>query len=371
MRKTRTLFAFVFILMVFSLFDICYAEDFEVEFLLLGNNNNVTYDLNIIFPEGLFEYYADKSHRVTETSEFSSFVTPYIFESVASKLWEVYNSEEDFANGVLTIVHQIEYEETSPVKYPIETMIDGKGDCDLFSLIAASVAKAGGLDVVLLYYEQQAHMNIGIYLSGIPQDARDDTSYVTYDDKQYYMAECTGENWMEGWRVGECPPDLKEVSVEVISLKGVEQIAPGQASASFSSLESSVLSLDITPGFSLQNTNLDVRGNLSPSIENQNVTIYASINNSPWIEISTINTESNGTFQYLWKNEFSGSISVRASWPGNNEFAGAVSPTKNAIILPSIVVQLLLLCSTIGIAGVILIVIMKRTKTEEIQPEYW
>jgi len=371
MSKTRGLFGIIFTLLIFSLFEICYAQNFQVEFLLLGNDNNVTYNLEVVFPESLYEFYANENHRVGIVSEFSNFVTPYIFESVADKLWEIYDNDEEYVNGVLMMVHQIEYEETSPVKYPVETIIDGKGDCDLFSLIAASLAKAGGLDVVLLYYEEQAHMNIGVYLSGTPQDARDDTCYVTYGDKQYYMAECTGENWMEGWRVGECPPDLKNVSVEVISLEGIEQVAPGQASASFSSLESSVLSLELTPEFSLQNTNLNVRGQLSPAIENQNVTIYTSVNNSPWIEMDTIITDLNGHFNYLWENEFSGSIAVRASWSGNNQFAGAVSPNKTAIVIPSVVIQSVLLFSIVGFAGVVLLIIMKRTKNVENQPDYW
>ncbi|MCW3997369.1 MAG: hypothetical protein NWF10_02220 [Candidatus Bathyarchaeota archaeon] len=353
------------------MFEICYAQDFEVEFMLLGNDNNVTYDLKIVFPEGLYEYYSNKSHRLTTISEFSGFVTPYVFESVADKLWEVYNNNEDFVNSLLSIVHQMDYEETVPIKYSVETIVDGKGDCDLFSIVVASVAKAGGLDVVLLYYEEQTHMNVGIHLSRAPQDARDEVRYVTYDNKQYYVAECTGENWMEGWRVGECPPDLKDVSVEVISLEGTEQVAPGQASASFTSLDSSVLSLDITPAISLQNTNLNVIGQLSPAIENQNVTLYASVNNSPWIVLGTVTTVSNGYFQYLWESEFSGIISVLASWSGNNQFAGAVSATKNATVIPSIVVNLLLMVTIVGIAGVILILIMKRTQNEEVQPEYW
>lgn len=370
MRKIRILGAFIFIFTLFFSVGICFAQDFHVDYFLL-DHNNVTNNLNIVIPNSLQEYYAEKNHRVISPSEFSSFVTPYIFEPVAGRLWEIYNDNEDFANGVLTIVHQIEYEETSPVKYPIETLVDGKGDCDLFSFIAASVAKAGGLDVVLLYYEQQAHMNIGIHLSTRPHDVRDDPCYVMFEDKRYYMAECTGENWMEGWRVGECPPDLKDVNVEVISLKEVELIAPGQVSASFNTLEESSISLDLTPAVSLQNTNLLINGVLAPQIEGQDIIIYSSSNNSPWNEIVTIQTDSGGSFQYLWETGFSGSISVRASWVGNNEFSGTVSSTKTAIVIPSIVVQLIILCVIIGIAGCILIVITRRTKIQEIQHEYW
>jgi hypothetical protein len=370
MRKTRILFTFSIALMIFSLFEICYAADFQAEFLLLGSNNDVTYDLKIVFPEGLYEYYADKSHRLSTISDFSDFVTPYVFEPVANKLWEVYDNDENFANGVLMIVHQIDYEETAPVKYPLETIVDGMGDCDLFSIFVASIVKAGGLDVVLLYYEEQTHMNIGIQLSGAPQEARDEVRYVSYDNKQYYVAECTGENWREGWRVGESPPNLKEANVEVISLERSEQIAPGQASASFTSLDSSVLSLDISPSIYLQNANLKVRGQLLPAIDNQNVTLYASVNNSPWIVMGTVATESNGNFEYLWENEFSGIISIRASWSGNSQYASSVSTTKNVTVIPFLAIELFVLI-LLGVIGISIALFMKKSQNEEIQPEYW
>ncbi len=371
MRKPRILFIVILTLMVFSLINFAHADDYQIEFLLMGTDKDVTYDLELIFPENLYEYYTEKSHRVISVDEFSGFVTPYIFESVADKLWEVNNNEEDFVNSALMIVHQIDYEETTPIKYPVETIIEGKGDCDLFSIIAASIIKAGGLDVVLLYYEEQTHMNIGVALSSAPQDARDSTYHVNYNNNRYYVAECTGENWIEGWRIGECPPELKDLNAEVISLENIEQVAPGQVSASFTSLEFSVLLLDITPVISLQNTDLNLRGQLSPSIENQNVTFYASVNNSPWKEIGSVNTKLNGYFQYLFKNEFSGMLSIRASWVGDNQYAGAVSLTKNVTIIPLIVMEIAVLTSLLVIAGIILMVITRRSQTEEKQVEYW
>ena len=183
------------------------------------------------------------------------------------------------------------------------------------------------------------------------------------------MAECTGENWMEGWRIGECPPNLKDVSVEVISLDEVELMAPGQASASFTSLESSFLSLDITPQISLQSTHITINGILSPSIRNQNVTIYASVNNSPWIEIAKVVTEENGSFQYLWDNTFSGMISIRASWPGNNEYASSLSAVKNTTAIPIIAIELFGLI-LLGIIGIGIALALKKSQNEASQPEY-
>ena len=168
------------------------AQDQTLSYQLLNRpEGNVTYELNVVIPENLHEYYEEKSHRLTSSNEFSKFVTPYALQPIADRLREIYDNEESFTNGVLMMVHQITYVETTPGKYPVETMADGQGDCDLFSFIAASIINAGGLDVVLLYYEEQSHMNIGVHLSSAPQDVRDSVFYVTQDGKRYYVAECT------------------------------------------------------------------------------------------------------------------------------------------------------------------------------------
>src|SRR4030065_123015 len=97
------------------------------------------------------------------------------------------------------LVHQITYEETLPGKYPVETLVEGKGDCDLFALIAASILKAGGINTVLLYYEDELHMQIGVELGSVPKDARSNVYFVNHQDAKYYIGECTGTNWRNGW----------------------------------------------------------------------------------------------------------------------------------------------------------------------------
>ena len=111
------------------------------------------------------------------TNDFATFVTPYALKPIADCLRGIYSDDEDFANGVLMIVHQIPYEDTSLPKYPVETIVANKGDCALFSYIAASIMKAGGLNVVLFYYESEDHMNIGVGLSHEPNYARGKIDY--------------------------------------------------------------------------------------------------------------------------------------------------------------------------------------------------
>ena len=168
-------------------------------------NGTVSYTLNVGVPKSLEDYYVGLSHRSYKDSDFPKFVTPYSVHPIADALRQIYPSDEDFANGVLSLVHQIPYEETVDQFYPVETLLRSKGDCDMFSLLAASILKAGGLDVTLLHYVSEEHMNVGIHLAQEPADARQDVYSVKALNVTYYIAECTGSNW----RTGECPPDLQ------------------------------------------------------------------------------------------------------------------------------------------------------------------
>ena len=366
--KTATLLAII--LIAFSTISICQAQDHTISYRLLNQpDGNVTYKLNVVISENLHEYYIEKNHRTTSSRDFSKFVTPYALKPIADKLWEIYDNEEDFTNGALMIVHQITYVETTPAKYPIETMVDGQGDCDLFSFIAASVIKAGGLDVVLLYYETQAHMNIGVHLSNIPKDARENAYYVTHDGTRYYVAECTGGNWKDGWRVGECPTDLKQVSVEVITLENAEEIAPGQVSAGFTRLETSTLSLEVSPSISIQNGAINIHGQLAPIIPNENVTLYASINSSPWIVIGTAVTQASGRFEYVLEAETAGLYAIRAAWSGNELYTGAISPTKSVTVIPLFLTALIGVAVVAAVIGAVAVLMARRSQQETIEPQ--
>ena len=373
-RLTKTAVLLTATLILFSTIAFSRAQDQTRSYQLLNNpEGNVTYQLNVVIPENLQEYYAEKSHRITSSSQFSSFVTPYALQPIADRLWEIYGNQEDFTNGALMIAHQITYVETTPGKYPVETMADDQGDCDLFSFITASILNAGGLDVVLLYYEDQSHMNIGVHLSSAPQDCRDSVYYITNDNTRYYVAECTGGNWREGWRVGECPPDLKQVSAEVVTLEDAEQMAPGHVSASFTSMEPSALSLEVSPIISIQNTAVVLAGKLAPEMANENVTLYAKINSITWTVIGIAVTQQDGSFEYVWTADVAGSYAIRAGWSGNQLYTGAMSTAKNATVLPLFLTALIGLAVIAAIIGAVALLITKhgQQSIELNEPQPW
>jgi surface antigen len=210
----KVITAITIVIVAFSLLPLGKTQDetptYTSSFLLLNRpDGNVTYELNVTISQTLYQYYRSKSHVLFSLEQFGKFVTPYTLKPIADSLWQIYDNQEDFTNGVLMLVHQIKYEETLPGKYPVETLVEGKGDCDLFALIAASILKAGGINTVLLYYEDELHMQIGVELASAPNDARNSVYFVNHQNVKYYIGECTGTNWRNGWRIGECPPHTR------------------------------------------------------------------------------------------------------------------------------------------------------------------
>lgn len=351
---------------------ICSAANYTYSYWLLDNPDGSNHHkLTVSVTSSLYEYYRSIDHNLYAL-EFAKFVTPYALKPIADSLWSIYDDEEDFANGVLMITHQIPYVESAPQKYPVETIAQNEGDCDLFSFIAASIMKAGGLDVVIFYYETEKHMNVGIYLSHTPNDARQAVYFIDYSDKSYYMAETTGGDWEKGWRVGECPDELKEASAQVITLESAEQLSPGQVSSSYSTLASSSISLTLSSTYIIQGGTITVSGPLSAAGSNKTVTIYVRKSGSQWSILGTALTDSNGKFSFLWTPKSASTYYIRASWSGNADYAGADSKIHTLMVIPFDWIVILLIA--IVSAGMILVVIViamlkRRTPIEEVFPD--
>ncbi|MGB9756172.1 MAG: Ig-like domain-containing protein [Candidatus Bathyarchaeales archaeon] len=264
------------------------------------------------------------------------FITLDAVQPIADRIWSICqsqsHSEEQFANAILMFVHQIPYVIGSP-KYPLETIVENSGDCDVFSLLAASVMKAKGMDVVLFDWTEESHMNIGVNLPETPAYARGGSVwYISYDSKRYYIAECTGycsgANATSGWRVGECPDNLKHASATVIPLNNVEMTAPAQVSASvdtdlsisyFATLACSPLS----PYYVGQQ--IQIQGTIAPVHTGKNVVLYYRKGTDSWAVLNTTTMDSSGAFSFTVTFSSVGNYYLRASWSGDADHEGADS----------------------------------------------
>lgn len=274
----------------------------------------------------------DKNHDLYSSADFAKFITPYAVKPIADALLSVYSDNELFADAVLGIAQQIPYQVSMEV-YPIETLKLNYGDCGSFSLLAASIMKAGGLDVVLLEYPSAQHMNVGVYLPNKPVYVRSNVCWVDYNSKRYYIAETTGGNFPNGWRVGECPTKLEQLSPNVVSVENDEQLAPGQVTASYKSLNPSQISISLSSSFTMENGIITIAGVVSPS-NAENVTIYISSIAGDWQVLTTVAVNGNGTYLYQWRPQSGGIYYLEASWSGNADYAGADSASATLYAVP-------------------------------------
>ena len=297
------------------------------------------YTLFESLPPSLRDYYHGKTHTVNNEKDYAKFVTPGAVQSIADNIRNItqntpYNDEE-FANAVLMLVRGITYIR-SGAKYPIETIVDNFADCDGLSILAASIMKAGGLDVVLLLYKgiNPTHMNVGVSLEQMPVSHPwwIIPSGIEYSNKTYWIAESTS---LAGWTVGDRPELLARDTPLVISLEKSEKESPASISSSLNSqLEPSAISINlsiVTPNASSKERFLQVSGSTSPTFVDEPVVVYINqpgYSPAPYFTL----TDQFGNYTFLWNVTLPGTYNIRTSWSGSFNCSGSDSETLTVFL---------------------------------------
>jgi hypothetical protein len=336
---------------VVNVVNVVNAVNYERVFRLVDHpGGSVRYSLTVSVLDSLYRYYVGRNHDLYSSVDFAKFITPYAVKPIADVLRSIYSDDEVFADAVLSITHQITYE-VHPEVYPVETLFLNKGDCGGFSLLVASVLKAGGLDVVLFEYPSMQHLNVGVSLSHKPTYVRGNVSSFDYNGKRYYMAESTGDNFPEkNWRVGECPQDLKQTTPNVVSVENYDHSEYGQVSATPKTLSPSQISIFVSSSFVMENSVITVSGVVSPS-SGQNITIYVSPFGGLLQVLATVEVGADGHYVYSWRPTSGGIYYLEASWSGNEDYAGADSGAVTLYVIPFYGL-------VAGILGLLLLVLM-------------
>jgi hypothetical protein len=303
-------------------YDLTYSS--QVQFGL------VNHELYVSLPSSLYDYYSGLTIKLADDNEYAELVTPDAVKPIAEILRNLTadnpRSDEEFANAALMLVHQIPYAD-GDAKYPIETLVENSGKCDTLSLLAASIMKAGGLDVVLLYFKEVHHINVGVHLPYEPHTTwwwLPPTGY-EFDGKKYWIAECTPA--ME-WKVGDVPPLLADEQPYIISLENSEQTSPAQVSSKLSKpLNSSSISINLSAvpsDINDRERTLTISGSISPAYPNETVAVYFSQDGISY-DAGRTETDNWGNYSFNWKLNATGTYYFRTSWSGNSDCAGADS----------------------------------------------
>jgi hypothetical protein len=294
--------------------------------------------LYVSLPPSLRDYYKGKSHTLNNENDYPKFVTPNAVKSIAENIRNITRNtpyaDEEFANAVLSIVRQIPYVR-SDAKYPIETLVDNQADCDGLSLLAASIMKAGGLDVVLFLYDgiSPSHMNIGVSLERMPVSHSwwAAPSGIDYDNKTYWIAECTS---LAGWTVGTRPNLLAADKPNVIPLENCEEKSPASISSSLNPMLPSSISINLSTknsGVNGDERTINVSGCLSPAFPNESVALYFNQAGLP-PNASVTSTDDFGNYILLWNVTVPGTYIIKTSWNGRLNFSGSDSEALTVFV---------------------------------------
>jgi len=106
-------------------------------------------------------------------------------------------------NLVISFVQALPYaQETSEYpRYPLETLIEGRGDCEDFAILTAALLQEMGFGAVLLAYLEEGHMAVGIRV--LPPDTTNAVMYEWNGDTYYYL-----ETTSPGWEIGQLPSEF-------------------------------------------------------------------------------------------------------------------------------------------------------------------
>jgi hypothetical protein len=336
-RYWKTGILLISILLLVFIIPNSFAGNYDRTFSSQVQFGLVSHKLYVSVPSSLYDYYNSKTHSIRDDSEYATFVTPDAFQSIAENIWDLTrdksHSYEEFANTVLQLVHQIPYAD-GDLRYPVETLVENSGKCDTLSLLAASIMKAGGLDVVLLYHKEVHHINVGVYLPYEPHGSwwwLPPTGY-EFNGKKYWIAECTPAT---EWKVGDVPPLLADTKTWIISLENTEESSPAHVSAKLDSpLNPSFISINLFSEpleTALNCCTLSISGSILPAYPNESITVYFSRDLISY-DASRTETDDLGNYSFSWELTSPGTYYIKTSWSGTSDYAGADSETLTVFI---------------------------------------
>ena len=92
---------------------------------------------------------------------------------------------------------------------------------------------------------------------------------------------------------------------------------------------SSTIQIDVSPDAVVQGENVTITGTLSPLLSNVTITIRYKIEGEEWGNLSTVYTDSNSSFLYVWQTSEPGTYNIKASWLGDANTLPAESSVKS------------------------------------------
>lgn len=160
-----------------------------------GNN----WDWSFGVPSDVFDYYNNMERKENPSIEYVTYNDPTIkslAKGLEQRAEEKRYGKAEFATAFVQSLPYLKDAYTrydDYPKYPIQTLVDGSGDCEDSSYLAAALIAAMNIDVILIHPE--GHVGIGIWCDGCSG------TYWELKGRKYYYLETTAPNW----KIGQYP----------------------------------------------------------------------------------------------------------------------------------------------------------------------
>lgn len=196
-------------------------EPIEIEKDILKSfvwqHNENEYKLSLVIRKSIYDHYKSKNRVDCHewASEYAAGGICGEVRELAFKLMQIgkpYGTHEE-VTFVLSFVQQAlqyELEEGEYPRYPVESLVDGVGDCEDFSILGASILKLMGYEVALLVLP--THVALGVAGTTDIKGAS-----VEHDGNRYFYCEMTDA----GWQIGELPDGHRDEKIDVYPVPGV------------------------------------------------------------------------------------------------------------------------------------------------------
>ena len=198
-----------------------YEDYYQVEHVWEYNKKNCTISLNI--SRQLYCYYRyEREHLVyryrfqgdeLSPNYYSFMLSEYdrpVMQALAKEFCRNANSNLEKISLALAFVQSLQYVHDTDskgadeyVRFPIETLVDGCGDCEDKVALLTALFYEMDVDFILLVLPE--HMALGVHCDGIEAER-----YLSFRGKKYYYLETT----MAGWHIGQIPDDYVEARME-------------------------------------------------------------------------------------------------------------------------------------------------------------
>jgi hypothetical protein len=165
-------------------------------------------------------------YRAKTRADYAVWAQEYVAKGICGELrllahkllgmGKPYGTLEEVA-FVLSFVQQAikyELEEGEHPRYPLESLADGIGDCEDYTILGAALLKLMGYDVAILFLPGHAALGVA-GAEGILGNA------TPYRESLYYYCEMTGK----GWEFGQLPDGYQDAKIEVQPVPSVT-VAP-------------------------------------------------------------------------------------------------------------------------------------------------